>query len=34
MGAIKIEEHGTQNHCLDPDTFRERYRESFSMSLD
>ena len=26
MGAIKIESHGTQNHSLDPDDFRERYR--------
>ena len=34
MGAIKVEQHGTQNHSLDPDVFRERYRESFSRSLD
>jgi adenosine kinase len=34
MGAIKIEQHGTQNHSLDPDVFRERYRDSFSQSLE
>jgi adenosine kinase len=34
MGAIKIESHGTQNHSLDPDDFRQRYRESFDRSID
>jgi adenosine kinase len=34
MGAIKIESHGTQNHSLDPDDFRKRYRESFDRSID
>jgi adenosine kinase len=29
MGAIKIERHGTQNHCFTVEEFVERYRESF-----
>ncbi len=34
MGAIKIEQHGTQNHRFTMDEFRARYRESFGSSLD
>jgi adenosine kinase len=33
MGAIKIEQHGTQNHTFTPDSFAERYRESFGQPL-
>ena len=29
MGAIKISTHGTQNHELNPDSFRERFVENF-----
>ena len=29
MGAIKIEQHGTQNHAFSMDEFRTRYRDSF-----
>ncbi len=29
MGAIKISSHGTQNHRLNPDDFRERFMENF-----
>jgi len=29
MGAIKISSHGTQNHRLNPDDFRERFVENF-----
>ncbi len=29
MGAIKISSHGTQNHRLTPDSFRERFVENF-----
>ncbi|MGD8977423.1 MAG: carbohydrate kinase family protein [Gammaproteobacteria bacterium] len=29
MGAIKISTHGTQNHDLNPDSFRERFVENF-----
>jgi adenosine kinase len=33
MGAIKIEQHGTQNHHFDMATFRARYRDSFGSDL-
>ncbi|HBE91525.1 MAG TPA: carbohydrate kinase family protein, partial [Gammaproteobacteria bacterium] len=33
MGAIKIEQHGTQNHSFTLDEFRARYRESFGSAL-
>jgi len=33
MGAIKIEQHGTQNHSFTLDEFRARYRESFGSEL-
>ena len=33
MGAIKIEHHGTQNHGLDMEVFKERYRENFGSSF-
>ena len=32
MGAIKIEQHGTQNHAFDLDSFRSRYKESFAQT--
>jgi len=34
MGAIKIEQHGTQNHSFTLDEFRDRYRDSFGKELD
>ncbi len=34
MGAIKIEQHGTQNHAFTMDEFRARYRDSFGVALD
>ncbi len=34
MGAIKIEQHGTQNHHFTMDEFRERYESSFGAPLD
>jgi adenosine kinase len=34
MGAIKIEQHGTQNHSFTRDEFHSRYRESFGRELD
>lgn len=34
MGAIKIEQHGTQNHRFTMDGFKARYQESFGSSLD
>jgi adenosine kinase len=34
LGAIKIEQHGTQNHRFTPLEFRTRLRESFGLSLD
>ncbi len=33
MGAIKIENNGTQNHSFDMDSFKERYRENFGSSF-
>ena len=33
MGAIKIEQHGTQNHSFTPDEFAQRYRESFGSDI-
>lgn len=33
MGALKIEHHGTQNHCFSRDEFAQRYRESFGHAL-
>jgi adenosine kinase len=33
MGAIKIEQHGTQNHAFTLDDFRARYRDSFGSDL-
>jgi adenosine kinase len=34
MGAIKIEQHGTQNHSFTLDEFRNRYREAFGAHLE
>ena len=34
MGAIKIEQHGTQNHSFTLDEFRDRYRASFGTALE
>jgi adenosine kinase len=34
MGAIKIEQHGTQNHHFGMDEFRARYLSSFGVVLD
>ena len=34
MGAIKIEQHGTQNHSFTMEEFRERYLSSFGDVLD
>jgi len=34
MGAIKIEQHGTQNHSFTMDAFRQRYQAGFGMALD
>jgi len=33
MGAIKIEQHGTQNHTFTLEEFKQRYQESFGISL-
>jgi adenosine kinase len=33
MGAIKIEQHGTQNHAFSLEDFRTRYRDSFGSDL-
>ena len=33
LGAIKIEQHGTQNHDLGRDAFAQRYKDSFGSSL-
>lgn len=33
MGAIKVEQHGTQNHAFTLDDFRARYRDSFGSDL-
>ena len=33
MGAIKIEQHGTQNHSFTEEEFRARYRKSFGSEL-
>ena len=33
MGAIKIENNGTQNHSFDMDNFKDRYRENFGSSF-
>jgi len=33
MGAIKIEQHGTQNHSFNLDEFRNRYRNAFGTEL-
>jgi len=33
LGAIKIENNGTQNHAFDMDSFKQRYRENFGSSL-
>jgi adenosine kinase len=33
MGAIKIEQHGTQNHSFTLDEFRNRYRHAFGTEL-
>jgi adenosine kinase len=29
MGAVKISHHGTQNHSITPESFRERFQENF-----
>ena len=34
MGAIKIEQHGTQNHSFTLDQFKQRYKESFGSEID
>jgi adenosine kinase len=34
MGAIKIEQHGTQNHTFTADEFRDRYQAAFGQSLE
>ena len=34
MGAIKIEQHGTQNHSFTLDEFRSRYQTSFGVALE
>lgn len=34
MGAIKIEQHGTQNHSFTLDEFRSRYLTSFGVALE
>jgi adenosine kinase len=34
MGAIKIEQPGTQNHGFTMEEFRERYQASFGQPLD
>jgi adenosine kinase len=34
MGAIKIESHGTQNHTITPEAFRQRYKDSFGRELE
>jgi adenosine kinase len=34
MGAIKIESAGTQNHTFDAETFRQRYQDAFSRTLE
>ncbi len=33
LGAIKIEQHGTQNHTFDRDAFAARYKQSFGQAL-
>jgi len=33
MGAIKIEQHGTQNHSFTLDEFRDRYQSAFGEGL-
>ena len=33
MGAIKIEQYGTQNHSFDFETFKQRYQDGFGSSL-
>jgi len=33
MGAVKIEQAGTQNHSFTMDEFRQRYRENFNSDL-
>ncbi|MCX7097767.1 MAG: carbohydrate kinase family protein [Methylococcales bacterium] len=33
LGCIKIEHHGTQNHTLDMDEFKQRYHENFGSSF-
>ena len=34
MGAIKIEQHGTQNHSFNAEEFRDRYRDAFGEALE
>ena len=33
LGAIKIEQHGTQNHTFDRDAFAARYKQSFGHAM-
>jgi adenosine kinase len=33
MGAIKIEQHGTQNHAPERDAIEARFKNSFGYSL-
>jgi adenosine kinase len=34
MGALKIEQPGTQNHRFTPESFRARYKQEFGQALD
>ena len=33
VGAVKIEQHGTQNHDLGRDAFAQRFKDSFGFSF-
>ncbi len=33
MGAIKVEHHGTQNHTVTPEQFKQRFEENFGYTL-
>jgi len=33
LGAIKIEQHGTQNHQFTSQSFAERFEQNFGMQL-
>ena len=34
MGAIKVEQSGTQNHTIEPESFKSRYQSAFGRSLE